>query len=454
MILNIIFFATMYPILFLIWFVFSRQLQYENGLLFGVNMKKEWLKDASIANIQQSVKKEMRHSALFLALVPFTSLLTSHISFQITIWVFWLLAAIVLLTLPVMRANHRLKTWKLQTNRYDQAQMEHYVELKQAGTVRKVRFFPFFLPNAIAIASSLILFSQSVVFGMSCLVGASCGLIYWIVAVWIDRQPVSVISTDSDVNINYTRAKKNLWKNFWLIFCWLNTILILFLEILTVFATHMQIWIIIGMIIYGLILSLLCIPCTLKLKSVDRTYAEKRNLTSDTDDDRHWIGGIFYYNPNDSHTMVEQRIGIGTTVNIATPLGKGLMLFSAFALLCIPFICVWIIVDEFTPIDLIIQNQTLCAEHLKTDYEIPVMEIEDLTLLTASDLPDWSKAYGTAMDTLEKGIFTIPGGEDCTVFLNPQNHYFLHFKVNGKSYYLGGVDDAQTKEIYKKLLDQ
>ena len=452
MMLNIIFFATMYPIMFLMWFIYSMQNKYENGYLFAVNMKKEWLNDSTVAGIQQKFKKEMRNFVLVLALIPFISLLTSHMSIQITIWMLWLLIAIALLTLPIMRANHRLKAWKLQTGRYEEAQMGHYVELKQAGTIRKVRFFPFFLPNGIALASSLLLLSYSIVFGVTCLVGASCGLIYWMVAVWIDRQPVSVISTNSDININYTRAKKNLWKNFWLICCWLNTMLILFLEILIVFAPHMQIWTIIGMIVYGLLLLFLCIPFILKLKAIDRAYAGKHDLTSDVNDDRNWIGGMFYYNPNDSHTMVEQRIGIGTTVNMATPLGKGLTIFSAVVMLCIPFICVWIIVDEFTPIDLVIRNQTLYAEHMKTDYEIPVNKIDDLTLLTASELPDWSKSYGTAMDTLEKGMFTISGGEDCTVFLNPQNNCFLRFKVDGKSYYMGGVDDAQTKAVYEKLL--
>ena len=183
MMLNIIFFATMYPIMFLMWFIYSMQNKYENGYLFAVNMKKEWLNDSTVAGIQQKFKKEMRNFVLVLALIPFISLLTSHMSIQITIWMLWLLIAIALLTLPIMRANHRLKAWKLQTGRYEEAQMGHYVELKQAGTIRKVRFFPFFLPNAIALASSLLLFSYSIVFGVSCLVGASCGLIYWIVAV-------------------------------------------------------------------------------------------------------------------------------------------------------------------------------------------------------------------------------------------------------------------------------
>ena len=270
MIMNIIFFATMYPIVFIMLFLFSTQNKYENGRLFAVNMKKEWIKDATVADIRQKFKKEMRYYSILLAIVPFVSLLTSHMSIQLTIWMFWLLAAIFLLSLPIMRANHRLKTWKTQNHLYEDRQPEHYVELKQAGSVRKVRFLPFFLPNIISIASALLLLPKSSGLGISCLIGASCGLVFWLAAVWIDRQPVSVISTDSDVNINYARAKKNRWKNFWLISCWLNTALILFLEILTLSARHMGICSIAGMIVYTLLLLLLCIFCMIKLKKIDR----------------------------------------------------------------------------------------------------------------------------------------------------------------------------------------
>lgn len=102
----------MYPIVFIMLFLFSTQNKYENGRLFAVNMKKEWIKNATVADIRQKFKKEMRYYAILLAIVPFVSLLTSHMSIQLTIWMFWLLAAIFLLSLPIMRANHRLKTWE------------------------------------------------------------------------------------------------------------------------------------------------------------------------------------------------------------------------------------------------------------------------------------------------------------------------------------------------------
>lgn len=55
------------------------------------------------------------------------------------------------------------------------------------------------------------------------------------------------------------------------------------------------------------------------------------------------------------------------------------------------------------------------------------------------------------MDTLEKAHLPSPE-EDVNVFLNPENDAFLQFSANGKTYYMGGVDDTQTKGIYEELL--
>ena len=43
------------------------------------------------------------------------------------------------------------------------------------------------------------------------------------------------------------------------------------------------------------------------------------------DDDDKWIWGLFYYNPSDSRLIVNARIGVNTTVNLAKRSGKLLM---------------------------------------------------------------------------------------------------------------------------------
>ena len=40
------------------------------------------------------------------------------------------------------------------------------------------------------------------------------------------------------------------------------------------------------------------------------------------DDDKYWVLGCFYYNPNDPSTFVQKRFGIGWTVNLGSSKGK------------------------------------------------------------------------------------------------------------------------------------
>lgn len=78
--------------------------------------------------------------------------------------------------------------------------------------------------------------------------------------------------------------------------------------------------------------------------------------------------------------------------------------------------------------------------------------LDDVEILT--ELPKWSKVNGTGMETLEKGTFKISGEGECQVFLNPQNKKFLYFTANGKNYYMSGIDDTETEEIYQEIMNQ
>lgn len=51
----------------------------------------------------------------------------------------------------------------------------------------------------------------------------------------------------------------------------------------------------------------------------------------DRDDDRYWIGGMLYYNPDDPALLVEKRVGLGWDFNYAKPAAK----FFAFVIITI-----------------------------------------------------------------------------------------------------------------------
>ena len=131
------------------------------------------------------------------------------------------------------------------------------------------------------------------------------------VAVWMDRQPTAVINNDSDVNLNYTRARKNIWKNFWLIVLWLNTAFAAVILAASFLADNMGWMILTGSMVYALATLLLCIPLMKQLRKIEAVYEAKRELNDNADDGRHWIWGIFYYNPagRAQHGAKESRNG-------------------------------------------------------------------------------------------------------------------------------------------------
>jgi len=57
----------------------------------------------------------------------------------------------------------------------------------------------------------------------------------------------------------------------------------------------------------------------------------------DRDDDRRWLGGIIYYNPDDPEPLVPKRYGWGWTINFGHSLGK-VFLAVMVALVLLPVI--------------------------------------------------------------------------------------------------------------------
>lgn len=183
----------------------------------------------------------------------------------------------------------------------------------------------------------------------------------------------------------------------------------------------------------------------------ERQY-QKEDVGNIVDDDAYWIYGMFYYNKNDKHKMVDKRYGIGTTMNMATKCGKGLGIFSGLAILSVPVICIWLIFLEITPINLNIDNEKITATQLNTDYVIELDNIVDIKLIL--ELPHESKVNGTNTDNLEKGTFKVKDYGKCELFLNPKNSEFIVITTDDTTYIFTDKDDVGTMEIYQEMLSK
>lgn len=121
--------------------------------------------------------------------------------------------------------------------------------------------------------------------------------------------------------------KSRLFRKAWSTFLWMTAILtqllLSFLNLFSLFFKESPFWPMLVVIIIYLIVIIgatiyLTVNCgqageKLKLSSKD----EEEMYYEDPEDERKWLGGILYYNPEDPSIFVEKRFGIGSTINMA-----------------------------------------------------------------------------------------------------------------------------------------
>lgn len=455
MAVKIILLACIYPFVLILYFILKNEATPKKGNCFGTILTKEQMGTPEIQQIIKEYYKQMKWAFIVLMLLPIPMLFIPWFSIYLTLWCVWLIAGIFAFMIPFANANSKIKALKLEKGWKKDGEGQMTVEIKSAGKVRRVKWYQFAAPcilSAAAFVWALVRYHGEKLEALSIAIGslAFITLLFYGMAVCMDRQKTQVISTDSDVNLNYARAKKNMWKNLWMACAWVNTaytVSMLFMLDRSFRISRLFMGATIAYILATVVLLFWAIK---KKKKIDMVYQEQMDVLPEDDDDN-WLWGMLYYNPKDKHSMVEKRVGIGTTMNMAAPAGKAMGVFAGLALLSLPIICIWVILLEFTPIQLSVTGGRLIASQLHEDYSIPVSIMDNITLV--EELPKWSKVNGTGMDKLEKGTFRIAEVGGCEVFLNPENNVFIRFEAAGTTYYMSGYDDEETREVYEELVE-
>lgn len=457
MMLFIIMAACMYPVLLILYAMVRSQSKPGGGLLFGARLP-EWLcKEPEVEQICRSFKKKLNLCTLVLALVPLAFLPIRYVSISMSLWILWVFAAIAVPMIPFVQANRAVREWKAERGELTDRGRTILAETRQLDRMHTLNPLLFLPPTAVSVAAvvltALALWGQGlgvVTFSVGCF--ACCTLLFGVCAVWMDRQRLKVISSDSDVNLNYNQAQRRQWKHFWLAAAWLNaafTMALALLFLLGGFATGMSVllW---GSLVYAAVILLLTVALLVGRNHLNQAYRDKMDLAGTVDDDDCWLGGMCYYNPRDTRVMVEKRFGVGTTMNMATAAGKATGVVLLVVLLGSLVLCAWMMRLEFTPIHLTCEEGRLVARQLGEDYVVELEDIRDLELV--EELPAMSRTNGTGMDNLLKGSFRIKAtGERVELFLDPRNSVFLTFTAGDTTYYMSCAEDAQTIELYQQL---
>lgn len=446
-----------YPFVLLMYFLLKNEAVPKKGMYYGVFLTKENAQAPEVEQIVHGYNRQMRISLWVLLLSSLPAIFIPWFSIFLMFWLVWLVAGIFAFYAPIARANVRLKElkaergWGREKEQGEGTGQETVIE--RGEPVRRVRFYQFAAPCVLSVAVfvwALIRFHGQRLEALSIAVGivAFLTILFYLVALLMDRQKLQIISRDGEVNRQYETARKNLWKTFWMACAWLNTFYTAALLFLMDKGWQFSDLLIAVTLVYALITVAFLWILIKEKRKLDEAYEDKVEALLPDDDDK-WLWGMIYYNPKDKRSVVENRVGIGTTMNMAKPAGKVLGIFGGLTLLSLPLVCIWCILLEFVPIQLSVKEGELVASQIRQDYTVPVSIVENVELL--EELPKLSKVSGTGTDTLQKGTFRIAEVGRCQVFLNPQNQVFIRFEAAGTVYYMSGYDDAETIKVYEEL---
>lgn len=428
------------------------------NLVMGSRIPKEYQEDEEWEKIRRKFKKQLIWITVCLLPVPFLGFFIPYDSIIITMDMIWLLFVFLLPFLAFYQGNKKVKERKVLKGYRTGQSRARLVDTKAASIQRKVSHGSFLLACVVSflpliITGMLDLEAKCAVMLVTGALG-SVTVLFWIYGYFCVHEKGEVISENSTINENFLRAKCKLWDSCMKHCAWGNALFTLMIYGLMVFSVKGLFWSGQGMaavilcMLYCVVLVGILIRKSRKISRIRQKLMGEAGIAVDDDDE--WICGMFYYNPNDGHFMIEKRVGIGTTVNLATVGGKIFSGITVASILLIPIVCIWMIFEEFTPVSVVVsQNDTVVVSHLKKEYEINISDINSVKLLDT--LPEHEKIMGTDMQTLEKGIFSSKAYGKFYACLVPEKTPYLLLRTDKETYIFSASDEKVTKQIYETL---
>ena len=436
----------------------------DKKIILGVKSRKEF-KEGETAEKIDTIVAGCHKQAVIITIVCFVIaallLLVKGIVMQTFFWMLFIFIAIFAGMVPYIAGHKEMMNLKKALG-LKSGENVSLVDLKVSGKVHTLKPLWVTIPNLagfIPVIVALLFDLKLISFGGNRIAGSFITTIvigtFWLMGLLItafaflmDNLKNEVISPDSDVNANYNRAKKKNAADLNTAFLWINVLytVVMAFGFLLRYSDMLMMG---GLLVYMVLMFVAVFVFIHYSKKIEARYLKETELV--TDDDECWIAGMFYYNPKDKRMNVEKRAGVGSTVNFAHPGGKLVGIIAAGTIVMTFLSLIWVGLVESTPISLRAEDSKLICHQLRDEYVIPFDDIasaeygDDITKHTVI------RTAGVGMDTLLKGKFSVDG-KGCTVFLNPQTKAFIRIVTkSGQTYYLGGLDAAETAAAMSAL---
>lgn len=431
----------------LMYFLLKNEARFKKNIAVGVTLPYEGRTDPETLALLARFKREQGVVAVAL-LVLAAVLIALPVSFglALTLFLVWGDLCVVLPIVPCVRCNAALKALKKARGWGEPRRQTAVADLRAAAQPeQKTRPAAFVLPLIVSILPVWwALGWGDTLEGLILLTGPACVVLFWLCWRFAFRRKAEVVDENEDLTATLTRIRRLAWRRCWLWGAWFMALV----NVTLLFTFDYPLVGTAALVVLSAVMTAAMVGLEFRLRKLQEKLTAHSGQDFYVDEDDKWLWGMFYYDPNDSHLMVNTRVGMNTTVNLARPVGKGLMTAVAVLLLLMPLAGVWVMGEEGAAVTLTLTDTALVSAHASTRYEIPLEEIRSAELL--EELPDIRRVAGTAMETVDKGRWRCDAYGALTVCLDPRTGPWLLVET-GEANYLLGTGDGSAGEVYAAL---
>lgn len=445
---EIMLFVVYLAILGILYGIARNSARRQKGLLFGVTVPETALELPQVQVIIRRFKWETDLLALAMVVVYIPLFFLRTMWLLASIWIVLFYAAITVPYLPYLKAHKQMKQLKkeqgwavtpplrlrvVDTNT-SETSLPEPIGLWTLIPPLAISLAPVFLPGQTAALRGVVLSDALVI------------VVCWAAGRWTFRRKGEMVTADTALNQTLQRVRRAYWDRFWRFMLWgcagLNFLMG------TVRSAGIAV---LGSLAFLLLLVGGTLWMELRLRRTQERLTQGATALADEDDV--WLLGSLYYNPADTRVMVAKRLGLGTTVNLATPVGKWTMAVLVVIIVGSLFVGPAMGVADSIPTELELRGSApavLVASHGKREkYTLSADRITDVQL--RDSLPACSRTVGTGLDHYLEGDFYVTGEGQAYFCLDPTESVFLRVEAGGIVYWFTGDSAEETCAIAAQL---
>lgn len=449
MIGKLILWACIVPLIPLMYWQLNNETKFKKNIALGVTLPYVGRTHPQTVELLSQFRKALKWVCLGL-LVSAVVLVLLPVSFglSLTIWLVWLDVAIVVPVIPYVKYHKKLKALKKEQGWFPEVPRTRVVNLTAAAQEEKpVSPVQFLLPLVVSLVPLVWGVAQEDwLMAAMFLVGPVCVLLFWAMYQWAMRRRAETVDGNETLTQTLTRIRRRAWRRSWVWGSWFMAGVNLSMWL----ALFQPVWGLVVMLALTVLFLVLAVGLEFHLRHQQEYLTAQSGQNSYVDEDEKWIWGMFYYDPHDTHLVVNARIGMNTTVNLAKKSGRIIVGATAVLMLLMPLMGVWVMAEERSPVTLTLTDTALVARHGWDDYEIPLEDIDQVQLL--QELPKGlQRMAGTGMDTVQKGRYRSDDYPKLTVCINPQVGPWLLITMDDGTVYLVGDGQGNVEDIFEQL---